>query len=61
MKYIRMEDSEYLQNHSDYHNISQLKFESYWRFRVTVSPSIDGFAYFKITVINIEKANNTVE
>jgi hypothetical protein len=61
VKYILIDDTRYHRNYSEYQNITELTFQSYWRFRVQVNPLVDGYVYFTTTSIKIETTNNTKE
>jgi hypothetical protein len=61
VKYIFNEDAEYRRNLSEYHNVTNLSFKSYWRFRVQVKLSMDGYVYFAVTTIEKETVNRIKE
>jgi hypothetical protein len=59
--YNYVNDSIYNRNYLEYQNITEINFVSYWRFRVRVTPTVDGYVYFTLNSIKTETKNNINE
>jgi hypothetical protein len=60
-RYILSDEGDLQRVDDEYHNVTEIEFESRWGFRVRVMPSVEGTIYIKWTPFHTEQEDNIEE